>query len=119
MRARARPKQAHHEYDRRLWGSLEPHPPHLPPAGDARRQARLFPEQSTGTFTSAPHVEFAMPTISMFYGIVIYLYFFDDERHKLPHIHAKYHGQDASFSIIDGALLSGDLPHSKVRLVQA
>lgn len=27
-----------------------------------------------------------MPTISMFYGIVIYLYFFDDERHKLPHI---------------------------------
>ncbi len=25
-----------------------------------------------------------MPTISMFYGIVIYLYFFDDERHKLP-----------------------------------
>ena len=73
----------------------------------------------SATFTSAPHVEFAMPTISMFYGIVIYLYFFDDERHKLPHIHAKYHGQDASFSIIDGALLSGDLPHSKVRLVQA
>ncbi len=25
-----------------------------------------------------------MPTISMFYGIVIYLYFFDDERHKRP-----------------------------------
>lgn len=23
-----------------------------------------------------------MPVISMFYGIVIYLYFFDDERHK-------------------------------------
>ena len=31
-----------------------------------------------------------MPAISMFYGLVIYLYFFDDERHKLPHIHAKY-----------------------------
>lgn len=30
----------------------------------------------------------------MFYGIVIYLYFFDDERHKPPHIHAKYQGQD-------------------------
>jgi hypothetical protein len=29
----------------------------------------------------------------MFYGIVIYLYFFDDERHKLPHIHARYSGQ--------------------------
>jgi hypothetical protein len=32
----------------------------------------------------------AMPTISMFYGIIICLYFYDDERHKLPHIHAKY-----------------------------
>ena len=24
-----------------------------------------------------------MPTISMFYGIIISLYFYDDERHKL------------------------------------
>lgn len=46
-----------------------------------------------------------MPAISMFYGIVIYLYLFDDERHKLPHIHARYQGQDATFSIMDGALL--------------
>jgi hypothetical protein len=60
-----------------------------------------------------------MPTISMFYGIVIYLYFFDDERHKLPHIHARYQGQDASFSIIDGAMLSGEIPSAKARLVQA
>ena len=60
-----------------------------------------------------------MPTISMFYGIVISLYFYDDERHKLPHIHAKYQGQDASFSILDGALLSGEIPPSKARLVQA
>jgi hypothetical protein len=60
-----------------------------------------------------------MPTISMFYGIVICLYFFDDERHKLPHIHAKYQGQEASFSIADGALLSGSIPIAKTRLVQA
>lgn len=60
-----------------------------------------------------------MPTISMFYGIVIYLYFFDDERHKLPHIHAKYQGQDASFSIVDGALLSGEIPPAKAKLVAA
>ena len=60
-----------------------------------------------------------MPTISMFYGIVIYLYFFDDERHKLPHIHAKYQGQDASFSILDGSILSGEIPQGKVKLVQA
>lgn len=46
-----------------------------------------------------------MPTISMFYGIIVAMYFYDDERHHLPHIHAKYQGQDASFSILDGAVL--------------
>jgi hypothetical protein len=60
-----------------------------------------------------------MPTISMFYGIVIYLYFFDDAGHHTPHIHAKYQGHDASFSILDGALLAGEIPQSKARLVQA
>lgn len=64
-----------------------------------------------------------MPTISMFYGIVICLYFYDDERHKLPHIHAKYQGQgqgqEASFSINDGEILSGAIPMAKIRLVQA
>ncbi len=60
-----------------------------------------------------------MPAISMFYGIVIYLYFFDDERHSMPHIHARYQGQQASLSISDGAILSGELPVAKARLVQA
>jgi hypothetical protein len=60
-----------------------------------------------------------MPAISMFYGIVIYLYFFDDERHSAPHIHARYQGKQASFSIGDGGLLAGEIPASKVRLVQA
>ena len=60
-----------------------------------------------------------MPTISMFYGIVICLYFFDDERHKLPHIHAKYQGREASFSILDGSVLAGEIPQAKSKLVQA
>ncbi len=60
-----------------------------------------------------------MPAISMFYGIVIYLYFFDDERHGMPHIHARYQGQQASLSIADGTILSGELPIAKTRLVQA
>jgi len=55
----------------------------------------------------------------MFFGIVVSLYFFDNERHKLPHIHAKFQGADASFSVLDGALLAGSLPIAKVRLVQA
>jgi hypothetical protein len=60
-----------------------------------------------------------MPTISMFYGIVIYLYFYDDERHKMPHIHAKYQGQDVSVSIVDAEVLAGSIPQAKLRLVQA
>jgi hypothetical protein len=55
----------------------------------------------------------------MFYGIIISLYLYDDERHKLPHIHAKYRGSDASFSILDGSILAGEIPVAKIRLVQA
>ena len=57
-----------------------------------------------------------MPTISIFYGIIISLYFYDNERHNLPHIHAKYQGQNAVFSILDGELLSGEIPLSKAKL---
>ena len=28
-----------------------------------------------------------MPVISMFYGVIVMMYFFDDKRHHLPHIH--------------------------------
>ncbi|MHB1665850.1 DUF4160 domain-containing protein [Thiomonas sp.] len=55
----------------------------------------------------------------MFYGIVIYLFFFDDEKHHQPHIHAKYQGQEASFAISNGALLAGELPPGKTKMVEA
>lgn len=60
-----------------------------------------------------------MPTISMFFGIVIYMYFYDNERHQLPHIHAKYQGKDATFSILDGEVIAGEIPAAKAKLVQA
>jgi hypothetical protein len=31
-----------------------------------------------------------MPVISMFYGIIVSLYFLDNRRHMKPHIRAKY-----------------------------
>lgn len=55
----------------------------------------------------------------MFYGIVISLYFFDNEKHHTPHIHAKYQDEEAVFGILDGELIEGRLPASKKRLVQA
>jgi len=60
-----------------------------------------------------------MPVISMFYGLIIRMYFFDDEQHKLPHIHVEYQGMQAVFSIPDGELIAGDLPKPKNRLIQA
>ena len=60
-----------------------------------------------------------MPTISMFYGILILMYFRDTRRHHLPHIHARYRGSEAVISIEDGAVLDGSLPPKQLKLVLA
>ena len=60
-----------------------------------------------------------MPAISMFYGIIIYMFFFDDRRHHVPHIHAQYTDNTAIISIDEGEILDGVLPSKKLRLVQA
>ena len=31
-----------------------------------------------------------MPVISMFYGIIVSMYFLDNRQHKAPHIHVRY-----------------------------
>lgn len=31
-----------------------------------------------------------MPSISMFYGVIVYMYFIDNKQHRVPHIHVKY-----------------------------
>jgi len=60
-----------------------------------------------------------VPTISMFYGILILMYFYDNKKHNRPHIHAEYAEYQASIAIDDGTVLSGSLPSSKLKLVQA
>ena len=60
-----------------------------------------------------------MPTIYIFYGIQIMMYFFDNGKHNTPHIHAEYHDEEAVFSILDGDVISGTLPRKQTRLVQA
>jgi hypothetical protein len=47
-----------------------------------------------------------MPTLSMFYGIIIRMYYFDNQQHNLPHIHAEYGESRAVFSLADGELLA-------------
>lgn len=60
-----------------------------------------------------------MPTISMFYGVLIRMFFYDAEKHKQPHIHAEYQGNMAVYQIPDGEVLAGGLPAKRHKLVVA
>ncbi|MGM0443875.1 MAG: DUF4160 domain-containing protein [Fibrobacterota bacterium] len=60
-----------------------------------------------------------MPTISMFFGIIVRMYNMDTQQHNLPHIHCEYQGNDAVFDIETAEVLSGDFPRKQTRLVQA
>jgi hypothetical protein len=55
----------------------------------------------------------------MFYGIVVYLYYIDNNQHHLPHIHAKYQNDEIIVSILDGKILDGKLPPNKLKLLLA
>lgn len=56
-----------------------------------------------------------MPTLSMFYGVIIAMYFDD---HLPPHFHAKYQGHEACYAL-DGERIEGDMPRKADRLVKA
>ncbi len=60
-----------------------------------------------------------MAIISMFYGIIISMYFLDNRKHHTPHIHVKYQEQEAVIDIPDGNLLEGGIPSNKMKLVLA
>jgi len=59
-----------------------------------------------------------MPTISMFFGIIVRIYFGPKE-HNPPHIHVYHQDDAATFSIEDGILLSGKMPKRQTKLVSA
>ena len=60
-----------------------------------------------------------MAILSMFYGIVVSIFFRDNRQHKLPHIHVKYQDDNAIFSIPDAELIEGEMKRPQIRLVQA
>ncbi len=60
-----------------------------------------------------------VPTISMFFGIIIRMFFVDNKEHKLPHIHVQYNEFEAIYAIETGDLLGGELPKRQAKLVEA
>ena len=61
----------------------------------------------------------SMAVISMFFGIIVSMYFKDNRKHKLPHVHVSYQGEEAAIGIPDGDILEGNIPKTKLKLVQA
>lgn len=59
-----------------------------------------------------------MPTLSMFFGIIIRMYYAPKE-HGPAHVHAIYNDLEAVFSIADGNMTKGELPSKQLRLIQA
>jgi hypothetical protein len=57
-----------------------------------------------------------VPRISEFFGIVIYMYWFDQQKHHTPHFHARHAGEEAVFDLA-GACLEGDLGPRANRLI--
>ena len=60
-----------------------------------------------------------MPVISMFYGIIVRMFHFDNARHKTPHIHVQYNDQSVVVAIPSGRVLEGKVKSTKLKLVQA
>ena len=58
-----------------------------------------------------------MPVVSQFYGIIITMYFNENTKHKLPHLHAEYGEYNAVFDF-DGKVLEGKLPVKQRKLVE-
>jgi hypothetical protein len=59
-----------------------------------------------------------MPTISMFFGIIIRMYFAPKE-HNPSHIHAYYQDYKTTIKISDGEIIEGQMPVRQLRLIQA
>lgn len=57
-----------------------------------------------------------MPTLCMFYGIIIRMY--NSGEHNPPHFHAKYQDYYATF-YLDGELKDGEMPKAQRKLIVA
>lgn len=59
-----------------------------------------------------------MPIISQFYGIIVSMYFNENNKHNLPHIHVRYNEYKASYDF-EANVLNGNLPVKQTKLIEA
>ena len=59
-----------------------------------------------------------MPTLCMFYGIIIRMYAENGGQHNRPHLHASYSGEEVVIDC-EGNVLEGSIPKGKMRLLLA
>ena len=59
-----------------------------------------------------------MPTLCMFYGILIKMNWKDFGKHNSPHFHAFYGDCEAVFGL-DGEIISGEFPRKQATLIKA
>ena len=59
-----------------------------------------------------------MPTLSMFYGIIIRMQSERGGKHHKPHIHCLY-GTDEIIIALDGEIIEGNFPKNKLKLIEA
>ena len=59
-----------------------------------------------------------MPTLCMFYGIIIRMYAENGGQHNRPHLHASYSGEEVAIDF-EGNELVGSIPKGQMRLLLA
>lgn len=59
-----------------------------------------------------------MPALSMFYGIIVYMYREKGGQHNKPHVHAIYGDEEVIISL-EGEVLEGSLSRKKQKLLEA
>jgi Domain of unknown function (DUF4160) len=58
-----------------------------------------------------------MPRLSEFFGLIIYMYWNDIQKHKSPHFHVRYQGTECVF-LLSGELIQGQISRRAERLIQ-
>lgn len=59
-----------------------------------------------------------MPTLSIFYGIIVSMYFEKTGKHHEPHFHARY-GEYKAEVDFEGNLLAGSMPPKQAAYIKA